>query len=455
MPPKRRRPRPASPSPQPAPDRDDHDQSPSLAEEQEPGEEEDVPFYNITFTAHRVSPLYLGTGNGPLTAIRLALLAQRLRDRLVGDVVRGVEVGGGPSGGPEDGGAMMMMGGRAGALEGVEMRWVDVAGGVLGFSANREGEVVEGLQGKKALHIALRYEMAVCTALLLPRLLAEEKTTGERGGGFGTRLFAVGTGAGTVDEMDWERDVDPDRFLELPLLLLRMPAPLQAIVGEFLATAFDCRITPMRLGTRTLVRSWEAWIRSAGLPDRGSLAKDMVLTLGFYLPPQDRSSLAQAGPSDEDATKAEQPLGLKSIDVIIPAGELQKFVAAGKRLNTSQHGKTQASPWGWENDVKKRRILAGRLYEEGWAWRTDDEGSPEQQPFTEALACYLKEHLALNLFHPGVRVAKIACSGFAISDTRVKVFTPADSGDGLGPRGAVVELIGRLAEKAQVSTAGS
>jgi hypothetical protein len=203
----------------------------------------------------------------------------------------------------------------------------------------------------------------------------------------------------------------------------------------------------MRLGTRTLVQSWEAWLRSAGLPARGS--RDMVLTLGFYLPSRDKSNLVPVGSPEEDATKIET-LGLKSIDVMIPAGELHKFVAAGKRLSTSQNG-TGGSGWGWESDAKKRRILAGRLYEEGWEWRTD--GSPEQQPFSEALACYLKEHLALNLFHPGVRVLKIACSGFALSDTRLKVFTPASSGD--GQRSAVVGFLGRLAEKARGRSTGT
>ncbi|KAK4031658.1 kinetochore complex Sim4 subunit Fta1-domain-containing protein [Parachaetomium inaequale] len=468
MPPKRRQPRPPDPEPEPPrpasppPDRDG-DQSPSEEEDDSIAEHSPLPFYNTTFSAHRVSPLYLGAES--LTTNRLQILAQRLRDRLVGDVVRGVEVGV-QAADRED-----SMIGRAGALERVEIAWVGLAD-VLGFSGedveNSEAEDVEDgdgttgwrqavrageLREKRALHISLRYEMASCTALMLPALLGDGKKSGVEGA---TTRFSVGGGA---DEMDWEHSVDPTHFLSLPLLLLRMPAPLKTIIGEFLSTTFDCRVSPMRLGTRSLVRSWEAWIRSAGLPSRGPLAKDMVLTLGFYISPSDP---VPTQPSEEDAAaEQQQPLGLKSIDVIIPATELGKFATAGKRVAKTQ-GKQTASPtgWGWDNDPKKRRKLAGRLYEEGWEWRTaSPEGRPpEHQPFTEALACYLKEHLGLNLFHPSVRVIKIACGGFAMSESRLKLFAPAGSGDAegeglplLAQRGAVLELLGRLADKAQIT----
>jgi hypothetical protein len=354
----------------------------------------------------------------------------------------------------------------------VDIHWVGVAD-VLDISREELESLLEGqdeeedggtanwrraatqLPGKKALHISLRYEMASCTALMLPPLLGEG---GERSDAGSTHFSVGGVGA---DEMDWERSVDPAHFLALPLLLLRMPAPLKTIIGEFLSTTFDCRVSPMRLGTRTLVRSWEAWIGSAGLPSRGPLAKDVVLSLGFYVPPPDKPSAAPGQRLEDAAATADQqqPLGIKSIEIIIPAAELNKFVAAGERLpKTTLGDQTAASAgWGWEDDPKKRRKLAGRLYEEGWEWRrtsADAGGAPHEQPFTRALACYLKEHAGLNLFHPGVRVTKIGCGGFAMSETRLKLFAPAGSeGEGLsllGQRGAVLELLGGLSVKAQV-----
>lgn len=489
MPPKRRQNRPADPDPSRRASPPRRDQPPHEDEEEEEELDDDptalsppFPFYNTTFSAHRVSPLYLG--NQPLIPPRLQLLAQRLRDTLVGDVIRGVEIGSAAAaaasaGGDDDGSTTI---GRAGALERVEIQWVSVSD-VLGISpeeaeAEANASTMEEeeddagvadsrrlaaaqLPGKKALHIALRYELASCTALLLPPLLPGE--TGDRSAvDGGETRFAVGGGA-AADEMDWERTVDPTHFLNLPLLLLRMPAPLKTVIGDFLSTTFDCRVSPMRLGTRSLVHSWEAWIKSAGLPTPGVLGKDVVLTLGFYIPP---SSAAPSQPSaDGDAItdgQHQQPLGLKSIEVIIPAAELKRFVAAGKRLVKPQNKPSvPTAGWEWEHDLKTRRRLAGRLYEEGWGWRsapTDAaDGYPVDQPFTEALACYLKEHLALNLFHPGVRVTRIGCGGFAMSETRLKLFAPAGSeeanGGGLswlGQRGAVFELLARLAEKAQV-----
>lgn len=376
-----------------------------------------VPFYNTTFSAHRVSPLYLGGPGQPLDARRLQTLAQRLRDVLVGDVVRGVEVGLGQD---EDG-----VMGRAGALEVVEMRWVGVEG-VLGLEGGTGA-------GKDMLFVGLRYEAAVCTALLVPWLGEEEDQGGAAAGGFGGR----------------GEEVDESQFMVMPLLLMRMPSPLKAVVAEFLATAFDCRVSPLRLGTRSMVQGWEAWIETVGLPTRGPLAKDVVLSLGFYVPPEE----GEAG-KDESEDEGDQQLGLKSIEVFIPAAELRRFADAGRTPSRPKAGSEAI----WENDIRKRRKLAGRMYEEGWEWRKEstDEDSTASQPFTEALGRYVNQHLGLNLFHPGVRITKMACGGFVMSESRLKIFAPADLGDAAaggapssGQRKAVWELLRDLVQKAR------
>src|SRR3569833_4263703 len=102
-------------------------------------------FLNTTFSLHRISPLFLGSE--PLTSARLRLLASRLRDTLVGDVVRGVEVG-------LEGDDRTM--GSAGALEAVGIEWTPVA------------SILTTPDNNKALHISLHYEKAVCTALAVP-----------------------------------------------------------------------------------------------------------------------------------------------------------------------------------------------------------------------------------------------------------------------------------------------
>ncbi|KAK4112727.1 hypothetical protein N656DRAFT_797924 [Canariomyces notabilis] len=453
MPPRRRENR-------PPPSESPRSSSPDSEHSLDEADSSPLPFYNTTFSAHRVSPLYLGSE--PLTANRLQTLAQRLRERLIGDVVRGVEVGLGPDG--ED--PVM---GRAGALESVEMSWVSMAA-VLGIFRNLhaagsdemdvdvddDGEdaarLWRALRRKRALHIALQYEMASCTALLLPSLTREGEDNNNSHANAASQQqhtrFSVG-----ADDMDWERSVDPTHFLTLPLLLLRMPAPLKAVIGDFLSVTFDCRVSPMRLGTRSLVRSWEAWIRTAGLPSRGPLAKDAVLSLGFHIPPPQTDKGAPEGSGNEAAVSKDHQIGLKSIDVIIPPSELSKFVSAGRRLAATPKPGASAG-WAWEDDLAARRRLAGRLFEEGWEWRATEDGTPSggDQPFTEALACYLDEHLGLNLFHPGVRVVKIACGGFAMSEGRLKIFSPGDpkTAAALGQRRAVLELLEGLVEKAQV-----
>src|ERR1700761_9004372 len=94
--------------------------------------------FNTSFSTYRVSPLYVG-GKRALDDARLHVLAQRLRATLVGDVVRGVEVG-------LDGGGEDL---NLGALERVELRWVEAAA-LLGETTPRE-----------ALIVSLRYENAV------------------------------------------------------------------------------------------------------------------------------------------------------------------------------------------------------------------------------------------------------------------------------------------------------
>ncbi|KAK5652389.1 hypothetical protein OQA88_10581 [Cercophora sp. LCS_1] len=395
-------------------------QSSSRSPSQTPDESSLIPFYNTTFVPCRVSPLYIG--KEPLTSPRLQTIAQRLRDTLVGDVVRGVEVGLG-----RDGDDPIL--GRAGALEAVEIRWVGMDG-VLDMST-RGGVFADQENQGSGLYVVLRYENVECVALLVPGI--EERQEWER--------FFVGEDGGEADET---------QFLRLPLLLLRMPAPLKAVVCGFLEATFDCRISPLRLGTRSLVRSWEAWIRTAGLPTRGATAKDFVVTLGFYIPPKE----VDGEESDEEEIRQ---LGLKSVDLFIPVGELRKFVGAADATVVKEH-KRKTVDTASEDDPKKRRKLAGRLQEEGWEWRmADAEDDPlVDQPFTEALACYVDQHLGLRLFHPGTRIIRIACGGFVMSEGRLKLFAPADLGEGMdgdvsstGQRAAIFELLQGLVQKAQ------
>ncbi|KAI1637871.1 kinetochore complex Sim4 subunit Fta1-domain-containing protein [Biscogniauxia mediterranea] len=500
MPPRRRK----RPEPAPEPDRpaenpasasdhedDDHNNDGidprSDVEDDNESSHLNLRFYNTTFTTYRASPLYVNpnldagkqhqkkqapssSSSSPssilLTPKALETLSKRLRDTLVGDVVRGVQVG---LGGPEGDVAAL---GRTGALLRVEWRWrgVDSLLGYDGWRRAREGSEELGgvdndedgdrkpVMSARALCLSLEYENATFGAFLLPDLGGSEEGEGDE--------------EGTKPSWTWQPPAaGPDSgshsssFIHLPLLLLRMPAALKSVLIDFLSIMFDCRISPLHLGTRTLVRSWETWLASAS----GTPVKDAALTLGFHVPGEPPPA---DGDEDEKTAGQELRLGLKSIDVIVPAGQVQRFVRAGRGIISSsdpskkKRGLAPDDRNGDDEKRQRRRMLAGGRDEEGWGWRREDpttttttdddlkknskgkgkgkgkaggereeeEGGDDNtfdQPFSEALAAYLDAHLALDLFHPGVRVLRVACDGFALSSGgRVKVFASAADGAG-------------------------
>lgn len=390
------------------------------------------PFLNTSFTTHRASPLYFGSH--PLIQDRLNTLSQRLRDLLVGDVVRGIELGL-----DRDADPTMR---RAGALEIVSIGWVrleSLLGKYAGdsdeadTSASTVGEGLGGSLGKRrALQIALQYENTECVALMLP---------------------AIG------HSLDESEDGHQAGFLHLPLLLLRMPPPLRAVICAFLSRTFDCRISSLGLGTRSLVGALEGWLSESKA--LGGLVKDVVVTLGFYGPTvtahqtmtkQVDTDAKSDDPADGDEGEGEskKAVGIKAIDIIIPYAELRKFVRAGRAYEAAWKRSNDEDPL----DSRKRRHLAGNKDEEGWAWRQREQ---QPQPFMESLAQYVRSHLALDLFHPAVRIVKIACGGFVMSEGRIKIFgvppsrggEDEDGGLSQGQR-AVWAIYERLSERAMV-----
>ena len=406
-----------------------------------------------------MSPLYIGPQ--PLSRDRLGLLERRLRDVLVGDVVRGIQVG-------IDGGNDSSMG-RAGALELVEMRWVWL-GILLGQPAEGDEQAHTGdaqrpvsrdlgidtppgfgrglRRRRRALCISLQYENALCTAILMPTLSSADES--------GTEILHTEAYPSTGSLFS-APSTDNEHFLHLPLLLLRMPPPLKPVILDFISATFDCRIHPLRLGTQSLTQAWERWLREAGVPTRGPLAKDVVITVGFYAPSitSDKGGGHQKRTDDDTDDVTGPVIGIKAIDIIIPAGDIKRFTETGKRFRA---GDTDSSSHGG-GDMRKRRRLGGQTNEEGWGWRTLTEAGNEgvesaSLPFTEALGRYIDRHLALDIFHPAVRILRVACGAFVLSEGRVKVFAPTDTTEGqLAISGAqhrgIQSLIAGLIERAR------
>lgn len=402
---------------------------------------------------------------------------------------------------------------RTGALEAVAIAWVTLDGlvgpcpgqtqqqdgrerettPVGGDSGDDQAGDVSGLStstgvwaspGKtRGLQISLQYEHAECAALLLPSIrdaASSEDVAADHAPSAPDTLLNLGVGR--PDEKD-------PAFLHLPLLLLRMPAPLKAAIIGFLSRTFDCRVSSLSLGTRSLVRALETWTGELGPETNVNSAKDVVLTLGFHPPTvvqcrrsrrkqeqqhqqQDMAQVKQTHGYDDDAQEtSETALGLKSIDVIIPSADLLRFVTAGKAYEMGK----RASPDQARDKRRragaecrdpyieaKRRRLGGDKDEEGWTWRhgpavSEHSGSRfdsvPPQPFTEALSQYVQQHVALDMFHPAVRISKIACGGFVLSEGRVKIFgmSPvADADHGIAKQRATWGVLGGLLEKARV-----
>ncbi|KAK7955955.1 uncharacterized protein PG986_005177 [Apiospora aurea] len=459
----------ASPSPAPASASEDQDEQDTSGHDGNP-----LPtLFNSTFALYRVSPLYLGQDR--LDRTRLQTLSKRLRDTLVGDVVRGVQVG--LAGSSSEDATL----GRAGALGGVEWRWVPLrkllprrsGGGSQGQARRRrerEGSAELGSREEdaddnnensesdddeerntdaRALSVELRYENNTFAACLLPRLYKDDSSDGAETAAAATSQWS------THNEASTNLVADQKQFLHLPLLLLRMPTPLRSVLNDFLARTFDVRIRPLRLGTRPLVSSWASWHTNAGVSGSGrGLVKDVVLSLGFHVleEPTEATKQQQKDSSEGvDATKnsgnnhnttskttTTKSLGLKAIDIIVPAEEVRRFIRAGQQAiqdrddetasgNNRRKGKRKAGEQPSSEKTmspSRRRKLAGGKDDEGWEWRqVQDEEMHE--PFTEALGLYLVRHLALNMFHPSVRILRIACEGFVLSEGgRIKVFMP-------------------------------
>ncbi|TFB02970.1 hypothetical protein CCMA1212_005432 [Trichoderma ghanense] len=368
------------------------------------GETEEIAvpqFFNTTFSTHRVSPLYIGTQE--LDQARLDRLAHRLRDTLVGDVVRGVQIRLEATDTPT---------GQVGPLKAVTFRWFR-ATDVLGDGTSEGGGALSDEQNK-GLWIEMRHENAAYVALLLPGLSQSQK---------GAKKPTASLWNMSLDQPDIG-EADSSQFLHLPLLLLRMPQPLKAVIGEWLSTTFDCRVNKLNLGTRTLVNVLEGWIQETGLPRSDS---DLVLTLAFNAPVIDKGreavfpSIGDPGDDDEEEDEVAEP-GLRSMEISVSASDLRRFLRAGKALQKAK--RTTSDTASWEHDDRERRRLAGPHIDDGWGWLKNKEGPA--YPLMEALAHHLNHHMALNLFHPGVRVTQVSCGGFVLSQSRIKIVKTGD-----------------------------
>jgi hypothetical protein len=308
------------------------------------------PLYGATHALYRVSPLHNGTA--PLTA-SLPIHARRLRDAVAGDALRGVPL----SSNPAEAGSQQDNAGSWGAFRGCTMRllgseaaWARAR--AAAEDADSDADEISGVEDDVpaaeavGVLIELAFERATHGAILLGDAAGKSRVPG---------------------------------FTCLPLLLVRMPAALRAVLLRFLGTAFDARVAPMKLRRRFLARALDVVIerrlaetQSGTLVDAGAFPRGLQLQLAF----------PSAAPM------------LKSIDVDLNQADLSELVEHGRKL--------------WE------RRSSNRI--------DRDSESPITGPFTLALAEYLSRHLALNFEHAAVVLSKCSLGPFAFAgDGKVKI----------------------------------
>lgn len=287
------------------------------------------PLYNRTYALYRLSPLH--HGDAPLLADRaLRTHAKRLQEQLKGDTVRGVQVDF----------AAVDDTARLGPLEectwellGSEDDWIDHHVRALEDPDAAQQPPPTELRG---IQVSLEYEKQSYNALLL----RDPNTT---------------TSA-------------PPAFTALPLLLVKMPSPIRDIFLQYLRTAFDVHIAPLRLPSSFITSSIETYFRHLTSSSSTQTILETIRQLSIQL--------------SFPATTT----SLKHIDITIAASDVPRFVAAGKHTPTT--------------------------------------------PFTTALSAYLSTHLALSLSHPKTALSRIACASFTLGTDRLKLAAPDTLAEG-------------------------
>ena len=292
------------------------------------------PLYNSTYTTFRVSPLYHGNTRGALSAPPLSdrgleYHAKQLRDILTNKSIRGVDVAQEYRGYADD------LQDCSWSLLGNEDQWENEQSDSNEPSLNAETA--------RGIYIQLRYQRNTHCALLLrdPNQLPK----------------------------------DHPQFTTLPLLLLRMPAPVRNVFLNYLQLNFDCNVSTHNLHSidaslerfmSTLSRHSASWSHFTTHPSLAQILRHLQIQLAF-------PSVA--------------PL-LKNIDITIAAEDIVPFLEQGE-------------------------IIAAQ------------QSQLQQRPFIAALSHYLDKHCGLRLDQAGIQISKVVCGVFALSaDGKVKIFAP-------------------------------
>ncbi|KAF2996927.1 hypothetical protein E8E13_006317 [Curvularia kusanoi] len=279
------------------------------------------PLYNRTYNLFRLSPLH--HGDAPLLADRaLRTHAKRLKEQLKGDNVRGVQV---DFASAEDTARLGPLEECTWELLGDEDAWIDRHIQLQDPDSSQLAPPAE----VRGIEVSLEYEKQSYNALLL---------------------------------RDSANTTAPSGFSSLPLLLVKMPGPIREVFLQYLRTAFDAHVAPLRLSSAFITGSMETYFKHLSASTSTQSIQDVVRQLSVQLAFPNTTTL------------------LKHIDITVAAADVPGFVARGKHA--------------------------------------------PQSPFTTALSSYVAKHLALDIHHPKTQVARISCNSFHLGVERLKLAAP-------------------------------
>ncbi|KAF2817416.1 uncharacterized protein BDZ99DRAFT_15491 [Mytilinidion resinicola] len=297
------------------------------------------PLYNSTYHLYRVSPLY--HGDSPILQERaLRKNARRLRDVLKGDNLRGVQV---------DFASADSAVANCGPLH--QCEWAMIRDDSSWDEHHQQSQTQESTQSvtpdtARGILVDLYYARHSYNALLL-------------------RDPGVTT--------------SPADFTHLPLLLVRMPAPIREIFLNYLSTTFDAKVSPFKPNPTFLTSTLESHLTHLTDASSSQTIPDIIKVLQLQLSFPSLTSTA-----------------LKNIDINIARDDVPGFHTRGK------------------------------LILRGSRTQTGTRSANSNTPFTTALSEYLAAHLALRLGdNKKVYISKVVCGAFALStDGKIKLYTP-------------------------------
>ncbi|OAG06099.1 uncharacterized protein CC84DRAFT_1091965 [Paraphaeosphaeria sporulosa] len=157
----------------------------------------------------------------------------------------------------------------------------------------------------------------------------------------------------------------PDGFTSLPLLLVKMPSAIRDIFLNYIRTSFDAHVAPLRLSSAFVTSTLETYFRRLTASTSTQTVQDVIRQLQVQL-------------SFPTATTL-----LRHLDVTMAGRDVPGFLSRGRLLRNAK-----------------------------------------DRPFTAALAAYMREHLALDISHPKVRISRISCASFVLATDRLKLMAP-------------------------------